>query len=104
MKRLNNKGQSVLEYVLIIVVVIGVMVTIGNYFKRGLQGRWKGAIDDVGDQYDPRTSQTNMTHTLNSMTTTEIYTTQADGGFFTNREDTTISSDRKVGTMEVGAY
>ena len=31
-----------------------------HYFKRGLQGRWKGAMEELGDQYDPRTTNSSV--------------------------------------------
>ena len=49
---LNQKrGQSTLEYAVLIVVIIGALLTIQVYMKRGVQGRLKSAADDIGDQY-----------------------------------------------------
>jgi Flp pilus assembly pilin Flp len=49
---LNQKrGQSTLEYAVLIVVIIGALLTIQVYIKRGVQGRLKSAADDIGDQY-----------------------------------------------------
>ncbi len=49
---LNQKrGQSTLEYAVLIVVIIGALLTIQVYIKRGVQGRLKSASDDIGDQY-----------------------------------------------------
>ena len=49
---LNQKrGQSTLEYAVLIVVIIGALLTIQVYIKRGIQGRLKSAADDIGDQY-----------------------------------------------------
>src|ERR1039457_6290226 len=49
---LNQKrGQSTLEYAVLIVVIIGALLTIQVYIKRGVQGRLKQASDDIGDQY-----------------------------------------------------
>jgi hypothetical protein len=51
---LNQKrGQSTLEYAVLIVVIIGALLTIQVYIKRGIQGRLKQASDDIGDQYSP---------------------------------------------------
>jgi len=47
---LNQKrGQSTLEYAVLIVVIIGALLTIQTYIKRGVQGRLKSAADDIGD-------------------------------------------------------
>jgi uncharacterized protein (UPF0333 family) len=49
---LNQKrGQSTLEYAVLIVVIIGALLTIQVYIKRGIQGRLKSSADDIGDQY-----------------------------------------------------
>ncbi len=47
----NKRGQSVLEYVILIIVVIAAFVTLQAYVKRGLQGRIKSATDDIGEQF-----------------------------------------------------
>jgi len=49
---LNQKrGQSTLEYAVLVVIIIGALLTIQVYIKRGVQGRLKSAADDIGDQY-----------------------------------------------------
>jgi len=60
---LNQKrGQSTLEYAVLIVVIIGALLTIQVYIKRGVQGRLKSAADDIGDQYsDGNTNEVKMT-------------------------------------------
>ena len=45
------KGQSTLEYAVLIIIVIGALLSIQVYIKRGVQGRLKSATDDIGDQY-----------------------------------------------------
>lgn len=47
----KKRGQSTLEYAVLIVVIIGALLTIQTYIKRGVQGRLKSAADDIGDQY-----------------------------------------------------
>ena len=54
LKYFNNrkkKGQSTLEYAILIIIIIGALLSIQVYIKRGVQGRLKGAADDIGDQY-----------------------------------------------------
>jgi len=49
---LNQKrGQSTMEYAVLIVIIIGALLSIQVYIKRGVQGRLKSAADDIGDQY-----------------------------------------------------
>jgi Flp pilus assembly pilin Flp len=67
---LNQKrGQSTLEYAVLIVVIIGALLTIQVYIKRGVQGRLKSAADDIGDQYSD--GNTNEVKTTNRFSNTE---------------------------------
>jgi len=51
MKIRNPKGQSTLEYAILIVIIVGALITLQIYIKRGLQGRLKSATDDIVEQY-----------------------------------------------------
>ena len=54
MTYLNKKrGQSTLEYAVLMIVIIAALISIQTYIKRGIQGRLKSASDDIGDQYSP---------------------------------------------------
>ena len=66
---LNQKrGQSTLEYAVLIVVIIGALLTIQVYIKRGVQGRLKSAADDIGDQYSDGNTNLIKTTIRNSNT------------------------------------
>ena len=47
----KKKAQSTLEYAVLIIIVIGALLSIQVYIKRGVQGRLKSATDDIGDQF-----------------------------------------------------
>lgn len=49
----KRKGQSTLEYALIIAVVVAGLLLMQHYVKRGYAGRLRSASDDMGEQYDP---------------------------------------------------
>src|SRR5580658_8721304 len=67
---LNQKrGQSTLEYAVLIVVIIGALLTLQVYIKRGVQGRLKSSADDVGDQYSD--GNTNEIKTVVTSSNTE---------------------------------
>lgn len=51
--RRKRKGQSTLEYAILIIIIIGALLSIQIYIKRGIQGRLKQAADDIGDQFSP---------------------------------------------------
>lgn len=66
---LNQKrGQSTLEYAVLTVIIIGALLSIQFYIKRGVQGRLKSAADDIGDQYS--VGNTNVVKTTSTSSTT----------------------------------
>ncbi len=106
LKRMH-KGQTILEYTLIVVIILGVIIAMQVYVKRGIQGRWKSAADDFGGQYDPRnvnalikySTQSNsqsMVHAVNGTLGTGV------AGQWTNRMDTSNSIETKTGFTQVG--
>ncbi len=103
-KNRRRKGQTTIEYTVLMIVVLGAFVAAGNYIKRGLQGRWKSAIDDMGDQYDPRTAVGNVRHIVMVNSLTNIIAVPTTNGFDTTRLDISNSLDRHVGSMSVGGY
>ena len=109
MLRKYKNGQTALEYIVLIIIVLGALLAISNYFKRGLQGRWKSAMDDMGEQYDPRAADSAVRHTLVQSTNTSIIATlvnelDPNSGYWTQRKDESISTERKQGSVEAGAY
>ena len=58
----NRKGQTILEYTVIFIIILGVFIAMKDYIKRGVQGRWKSATDDFGDQYDPQYVNSNINY------------------------------------------
>lgn len=51
MRIFNKKAQSTLEYAIIVAVVVGALLMMQIYVKRGLQGRLRSSTDSIGDQY-----------------------------------------------------
>ena len=49
----QRKGQSTLEYAILIIVIIAALISIQVYIKRGVQGKLKSSADDIGDQFSP---------------------------------------------------
>jgi hypothetical protein len=68
-KYLNKrKGQSTLEYAVLIVIIIAALLAMNQYIKRGLQGRLKSSTDDIGDQFSP--GNTNYTKRVTTASNT----------------------------------
>jgi hypothetical protein len=63
------KGQSTLETAVLIMIVIGALLSIQVYIKRGVQGRLRSAADDIGDQYSAGNTNVMKTVTVTSNTT-----------------------------------
>ena len=59
------------EYAVLIAVIVAAFVTMGVYLKRGLSGGIRSGADQIGEQYDPRNTTSNLTLTMSSQTTTE---------------------------------
>lgn len=64
----NKKGQSTLEYALLIAAVVAGLVMMQIYVKRGFGGKIKKSVDDMGEQYDPVAYSSNFTTNSHSMT------------------------------------
>ena len=64
----RRQGQSTLEYAVLVIIIIGALLSIQAYIKRGVQGRLKQATDDVGDQFS--VGNQNYLRTVNSRSST----------------------------------
>lgn len=81
----DRKGQSTLEYGLIIAVVVAALLAINYYMKKGVQGKLKESTDQIGRQFDPGTFNTAWKTTSNGLTTTrENRDTNANGATTSN--------------------
>ena len=74
----RKKGQSTLEYAVLIIIIIGALLSIQVYIKRGIQGRLKGAADDIGDQLS--VGNTNVTQTMTTSSVTKDTFTRGVSG------------------------
>ncbi len=70
----KRKGQSVLEYAVIIGTIVLALLVMQGYLKRSLQGKLKVIADDLGQQYNPQNTTSSMNITYESDTTTETFT------------------------------
>ena len=106
----NRKGQSILEYTVILVIILGVMIAMKDYIKRGIQGRWKSATDSFGDQYDPEHVNSDINYQMhtNSQSTVTVVNGSDNStgtlvqGQWTNRLDLSDTVETKTGYTQVG--
>ncbi len=104
MKIFKKQAQVTIEYVTLVVIVIGGLIAMSIYFKRAMQGRWRSALDNLGEQYDPRFANTDIRHKLYSHSVTKIRAINADGGWYTSRTDEIVTNELKTGYRSIGAY
>ncbi len=83
------KGQSTLEYAVLIIIIIGALLSIQVYIKRGLQGRLKSSADDIGDQY----SDGNQ----NALKTTSTHS-KTDDTFVNGQTQSKLAEDETTNT------
>lgn len=60
-KSSKKRGQSTLEYAVLIVVIIAALIAMQVYLKRGLQGRMRESSDQIGEQFSPGFTVSNRT-------------------------------------------
>jgi uncharacterized protein (UPF0333 family) len=48
----RKKGQSTLEYVILVGFIIAALIAMAIYMKRGVQGKLRESTDQIGDQYE----------------------------------------------------
>ena len=67
-KLLKKRGQSTLEYAVLIVVIIAALVAMQVYLKRGIQGRMRESSDQIGEQFSPGYTVSNRVTTTMAQT------------------------------------
>ncbi len=101
MLRIRKRGQSIIEYAFMITIIMGAFLAVGYYFKRGIQGRWKAVVDDMGDQYDPGKAATLVRHLIISNTETRISVESGTEGSWTSRTDLTNTVETRGGEVTI---
>ena len=78
LRLINRKGQSTLEYSILVVVVIMALIGAQAYIKRSISGRMRESSDDIGEQYSFDTATSNYTTVTHSSINeeTDAYTTE----------------------------
>lgn len=72
----KREGQSVLEYAIVIGAVVIALLVMQAYVRRGLQGKLKVIADDLGQQYNPYNTTSDMSITFESDTQTQTFTNE----------------------------
>ena len=92
MRRANEKGQSTLEFAILIGVIVLCFVAMSNYVKYAASGRLKSSADSISQTlFNPTTGNTQLliNRTTNDTTSTDGSTTSNTTGVDkTTRTDT----------------
>ena len=59
----NRTGQSTVEYAVLAAVVVGALLAMQIYLKRGTMGKLREATDQIGDQFTPLSTVSDFTTT-----------------------------------------
>lgn len=77
--KFNMRGQSTLEFTIIIACIVAALLAMQVYIKRAVQGKLRSAADDIGRQYDPKNTISDIIISQNSDVTTTIESEEVDG-------------------------
>ncbi len=80
---IKKRGQSTLEYAILIVVVIMALIGIQAYLKRGISGRMRDSADQIGDQFNPGYT----TYNYSTSTYAKVNETVEDGATTTTYQN-----------------
>lgn len=99
----TRKGQSILEYAILLAVVIAVLLIMQAFVKRGYQGSLKKSADSMGEQFsaDGTTIMENQSMTGSQDIVSEVATTAATMNLFSDRVPTGVTIK---GTLDNDAY
>lgn len=82
-----NKGQTILEYTIIIAVVVAALLGMRTYYKRSVMGRLRAQADQIGEGsigYSPRgTTSTSLAKRI-FIENSSSYSEDGTGGGFKN--------------------
>lgn len=96
--KFNIRGQSTLEYAIIIAVVVGALLAMQIYMKRGLEGKLKDSSDNIGAQY----SAGNVTSSHTTITTTSSDEKTSSEGSSSNVDtSSTLTGTETVEKLDV---
>ena len=93
---LNHKGQSTLEYAVLIAVVVAALLAIQIYMKRGVEGKLRSASDDIGQQFDAHRTES---QSITTRTGTSVEVTNG-GSSVTYGDGINLGSEPEVSTRK----
>ena len=100
MLRKKNKGQSTLEFTILIIIIIGALLSIQVYIKRAVQGSLKSAGDDISqEQFSPGNTNYVMV-SRSSSTTRDLYQAGVSSSNLVGDEVSNMTSTMNILNVE----
>lgn len=93
-----------IEYAVLLTCVIGALLAIQIYFKRGVQGRLRTNVDNIGSQYDPASANSNVTMTITTNSSSDSVASEDGNKIKTETNSTSDSTQSLGGTESIGAF
>lgn len=99
----KSKGQSTVEYAILIIIIIGALISIQIYIKRGIQGRFKDSADNIGEQYSVgQTYMNKVTKTYSK--TKEVFNKGVQRSEIIGTEYTNVFKNQFIMNKDKGEY
>ena len=70
--RVGGTGQTAVEHAILTAIVIGALISMQIYMKRGISGAHRAAADSLGEQYDARDTDGTFTTRVTGTTKTSV--------------------------------
>lgn len=97
----NNRGQSILEYALLLGIIIAGVLIMQSFVKRGFQGNLKESADKMGEQFSASGTTVHQKRALNEdQRIVEEVATTTD----TEKGIAAFTDDSLKGTVNKGVY
>lgn len=99
--RKKNKGQSILEYALLLGIVVSGILIMQTFVKRGFQGSLKDSADKMGEQFSAHGTTTSYDR---KMTSNQVIADEIGTKAATAITDLVPDDVEVTGVVEKGAY
>lgn len=90
-----RKAQSSLEYAVLIIAVVAALIAMTIYLKRGMQGKFRQGADELGSQYEPGKTTSDITLESSGHVITNVTSTVTADNKILTTINTNIESERE---------
>ncbi len=98
-RKFSKKGQSTLEYAILILIVIVALLAMQTYLKRGIQGRMRESSENIGQAYSPGYTTSEFVTEATSSTTETV-----DGKAGITHTELNSREENKTGNEKIDTY